>query len=146
MLLNSIKPTEGATKSKKRVGRGNGSGLGTYCGRGCKGQGQRKSPNVRPGFEGGQTPLISRLPKLKGFKNPNKIKYEVLNVEDLNVFQDNDEVNIVSLYEKRLAKRKKLPVKILGNGKLTKKLTVKVDKLSKEARNKIIAAGGKVLN
>ena len=87
MLLNSIKPIKGAKKSKRRVGRGNASGHGTYSGRGCKGQGQRKSGNVRPGFEGGQTPLIMRLPKLKGFKNPNKIDFQIVNVKDLERFK-----------------------------------------------------------
>ena len=145
MLLNNIKPKEGSTKSRKRVGRGNGSGLGTYSGRGCKGQGQRKSGNVRPGFEGGQTPLISRLPKLKGFKNPNKINYQVINVGQLDVFKDGDEVNPTTLAEKRLARRKNKPVKILGNGKITKKLTVKIDKVSASAKEKITAAGGKVV-
>lgn len=145
MLLNSIKPSDGASKKRKRVGRGNGSGLGTYSGRGCKGQGQRKSGNVRPGFEGGQTPLISRLPKLKGFKNPNRLEHEVLNVSDLNLFNDGDEVNRATLTEKKIIRKKKNPIKILGNGSLEKKLNVKVDKLSASAREKIISAGGKVL-
>lgn len=144
MLLNSIKAKAGSTRSKKRLGRGNGSGLGTYCGRGCKGQGQRKSGNVRPGFEGGQTPLISRLPKLKGFKNPNKIIFEVVNVGDLSVFKEGDEVNPVTLAEKKLIRRRKRPVKILGNGKIDKKLTVRVAHLSASAKEKILAAGGQV--
>lgn len=145
MLLNNIKPKEGSLKSKKRVGRGNGSGSGTYSGRGNKGQGQRKSGNVRPGFEGGQTPLISRLPKLKGFKNPNKKIYQVVNVSQLEVFKDGDEVNPITLAEKNLVRRKKMPIKILGNGKITKKLTVKISKVSASAKEKIVAAGGKVV-
>ena len=145
MLLNSIKAKAGATKSKKRVGRGNSSGSGTYCGRGCKGQGQRKSGNLRPGFEGGQTPLIMRLPKLKGFKNPNKIKFQVVNVKDLELFNDGDEVNILTLLEKKLVRRKGEPVKLLGQGKLAKKLTVKVHKMSAMAKDKVLSAGGKVL-
>ena len=140
-----MKPKAGAVKSKKRLGRGNASGHGTYSGRGNKGQGQRKSGNVRPGFEGGQTPLISRLPKLRGFKNPNRVTFQVVNVGNLNDFKDGEEVNIQSLLEKKLVSKKDVPVKILGNGKLTKKVVLKVQKASKAAKEKVIAAGGKVL-
>jgi len=145
MKLNSIKPKSGSVKSKKRLGRGNASGHGTYSGRGCKGQGQRKSGNVRPGFEGGQTPLIMRLPKLKGFKSPTKIVYQIINVGDLERFKDGDEVNVLALLQNKLIKRKDCPVKILGNGKLTKKLSVKAHKISAAAKEKIKAAGGKTL-
>jgi large subunit ribosomal protein L15 len=145
MLLNSIKPKKGSVKATKRLGRGNGSGHGTFCGRGCKGQGQRKSGNVRPGFEGGQTPLIMRLPKLRGFKSPNRTESQILNVRDLDIFKDGDEVNVLTLIEKELIKHKDLPVKLLGNGKLTKKLTVKVHMISSSAKKKIVAAGGKIL-
>ena len=145
MKLSSMKPKAGAVKSKKRLGRGNASGHGTYSGRGNKGQGQRKSGNVRPGFEGGQTPLISRLPKLRGFKNPNRVTFQVVNVGNLNDFKDGEEVNIQSLLEKKLVSKKDVPVKILGNGKLTKKVVLKVQKASKAAKEKVIAAGGKVL-
>jgi len=144
MRLDNIKPKSGASKSKKRLGRGNASGHGTYSGRGCKGQGQRKSGNVRPGFEGGQTPLLMRMPKLKGFKNPNKVTYQVINVGALNVFENGDDVNVQTLAEKGLLSRK-LPVKILGDGKLEKKLTVKVNKISASAKEKIKQAGGKAL-
>lgn len=145
MKLHSMKPKAGAIKSRRRVGRGNASGHGTYSGRGCKGQGQRKSSNVRPGFEGGQTPLISRLPKLRGFKNPNKVDFQVVNVSQLDVFKDNEEVNIQTLLEKKLISKKDVPVKVLGNGKITKKIVLKVHKASKSAKDKILAAGGKVL-
>ncbi len=145
MKLNAMKPKVGSTKTRKRVGRGNASGSGTYCGRGCKGQGQRKSGNVRPGFEGGQTPLISRLPKLRGFNNPNKVIFQVVNVGSLNDFKDGTEVNIQTLLEKRLVAKKDVPVKVLGNGKLAKKIVLKVQKASKTAKAKVIAAGGKVL-
>lgn len=144
MELNSIKPKQGATKNRRRVGRGNATGVGTFCGRGCKGQGQRKSGNVRRGFEGGQTPLIMRLPKLRGFNNPNKITYQVVNVSDLNCFKDGDEINITLLLEKNLIRKNGAPVKVLGMGKLEKKLTVKVDKLSASAKEKILAAGGSI--
>lgn len=145
MKLNEMKPKTGSVKGRRRVGRGNASGHGTYCGRGCKGQGQRKSANVRPGFEGGQTPLISRLPKLRGFKNPNKVIFQVVNVGNLNDFKDGEEVNIQTLLEKNLISKKDVPVKVLAEGKLTKKLSLKVQKISKAAKDKIIAAGGKVL-
>ena len=145
MQLNSIKPKAGALKSRKRIGRGNASGHGTFSGRGCKGQGQRKSSNVRPGFEGGQTPLISRLPKLKGFNNINRIEFQVINVKDLECFNDGEEVNILTLLKKKLVRRKLQPVKLLGSGKITKKLTVKLHKVSTSAKEKIEAAGGKVL-
>lgn len=145
MKLNQIKAKIGAVKNKKRLGRGNASGHGTFSGRGCKGQGQRKSGNVRPGFEGGQTPLISRLPKLRGFKNPNKNLFQVVNVGHLEGFNDNEEVNIQSLLEKRLISHKDMPVKILGHGKLSKKITLRVQKASKSAKVKVLAAGGKVL-
>jgi large subunit ribosomal protein L15 len=145
MKLNQIKPKAGAVKNRKRVGRGNGSGHGTYSGRGCKGQGQRKSGTVRPGFEGGQTPLINRLPKLRGFKNPTKTTFQVVNVSSLEAFNNGEEVNIQTLLEKKLISKKDLPVKVLGDGKLTKKITLKVQKTSKTAKAKVIAAGGKVL-
>ncbi|QQR83409.1 50S ribosomal protein L15 [Candidatus Peregrinibacteria bacterium] len=145
MQLNSIKPKQGSIHSKKRLGRGNGSGHGTFSGRGCKGQGQRKSGNVRPGFEGGQTPIISRLPKLRGFKNPNRAEFQVLNVADLNRFKDGEEVNMITLLERKLIRKKAEPVKILGHGIIERKLTVKIHKVSKTAREKIVAAGGSVL-
>jgi len=145
MKLNVMKPKAGSKKNRKRIGRGNATGQGTYCGRGCKGQGQRKSSNVRPGFEGGQTPLISRLPKLRGFKNPNKVIFQIVNVGNLDVFKDNEEVNIQTLLEKKLVTKKDVPVKVLGNGKITKKVVLKVQKASKAAKDKILAAGGKVL-
>ncbi len=146
MKLNSIKPVIGSTKNRKRVGRGNATGVGTFCGRGCKGQGQRKSGNVRRGFEGGQTSLIMRLPKLRGFNNPNRVPYQVINVSDLNCDCLKEGVVITKelLLEKKMISKKDLPVKILGMGKLTKKVTVNVDKISTTAKEKILAAGGKI--
>jgi len=145
MKLNEMKSKAGSTTARRRVGRGNASGHGTYSGRGCKGQGQRKSGNVRPGFEGGQTPLISRLPKLRGFNNPNKVYFQVVNVSDLNKFKDGEEVNIQTLLEKNLVSKKDMPVKLLGNGKLERKVTVRVQKVSATAKTKVAAAGGKIL-
>lgn len=145
MKLNEIKPKAGSVKAKKRMGRGNASGHGTYSGRGCKGQGQRKSGTVRPGFEGGQTPLINRLPKLRGFKNPTRTTFQVVNVGFLEVFNDGEEVNLQALLEKGLISKRDNPVKVLGDGKLTKKITLKVQKTSRAAKAKIVAVGGKVL-
>lgn len=145
MLLNSIKPKSGATHSSRRKGRGNGSGRGTFCSRGCKGQGQRQGGNVRPGFEGGQTPLIRRLPKLRGFSNLNRQSYQVVNVSDLNHFEAGAEVTPISLFQKKLIRRKDLPVKLLGDGILEKKLTVKLHKVSATAKEKVQKAGGKIL-
>lgn len=146
MQLHHLTPKKGAVKSKKRLGRGNGSGHGTFSGRGCKGQGQRKSANVRPGFEGGQTPLIMRLPKLRGFKNSKKVIYQVVNVKDLNVFKEGEEVNMLTLLKKGLISKKMDPVKLLGEGKLErKKLSIKLHKVSSVAKGKIFAAEGKIL-
>jgi len=145
MNLSNLKPKAGSTSARKRVGRGNASGHGTYSGRGSKGMGQRKSGNVRRGFEGGQTPLILRLPKLKGFNNPNRVEYQVVNLKDLNVFKDGEEVNVPALLEKGLITKKNLPVKVLAMGKLERKVSVKVHKMSATAKEKVVAAGGKVL-
>lgn len=136
--------TSAGNKSKTRVGRGNGS-KGTFCGRGCKGQGQRKSGNVRPGFEGGQTPLYRRLPKLRGFKNPNKVAYQVVNVSTLDSFKDGETINTEILFEKGMIEKKNQPVKILGNGNLSKKLTIAPDLyLSASAKEKITKASGTI--
>lgn len=144
MKLHELKPNKGAVKSKKRVGRGNGSGLGTYSGRGCKGQNARTGGGVRPGFEGGQTPLILRMPKLKGFKSPNKVTYQVVNLSKLNQFDDNTEINADLLAEKGLISKKDLPVKILGTGEIAKKLVLNVAKVSQTAKEKIEKAGGSI--
>jgi len=145
MQLSNLKPKKGAIKGRKRIGRGNAAGTGTFWGRGCNGMGQRKSGNVRPGFEGGQTPLIMRLPKLRGFKNSNKVEFQVINIKDLNKFKDGDEINIETLLKARLISKKILPVKLLGVGELGKKLTIRVHKISSTAKEKVEKAGGKVL-
>ena len=146
MRLNEIRPSEGSkTKSRKRVGRGTGSGLGKTSGRGQKGQNARSGGGVRPGFEGGQMPLFRRMPK-RGFTNIFAKKYAILNIEDLNRFDDNTVITPELLFEKGLVKGKNEidGIKILGNGNLEKKLTVKAHKFSKTAIEKIEAAGGKV--
>ena len=131
-------------KARKRVGRGNGSGHGTYCCRGMKGQSARAGGRRRPGFEGGQTPYLRRMPKLKGFKNPNHVEYQVVNVEKLNIFDDGATIKKEDLLSKNLISKKSRPVKLLGKGDLEKKLTIEVDKASKEAIKKIEDKKGKV--
>ena len=140
-LLN-LHNNPGARKRAKTVGRGNGSGHGSSSTRGGKGQTARTGSGYKPGFEGGQTPLYRKMPKLKGFNNPNHISYQVVNVDDLNIFEDGEEINTVKLFEKKLINKKENPVKILGNGELTKKLTVKVDRISESAKVKIEKAKG----
>ncbi|MDP2624608.1 MAG: 50S ribosomal protein L15 [Candidatus Peregrinibacteria bacterium] len=145
MQLHELKPTAGSQKKRMRVGRGNGSGKGTYAGRGMNGQSSRSGGRRRPGFEGGQTPLHRRMPKLGGFKNPRRIEYAPINVSTLEKrFQAGDTVDRASLAEKRIIKSENLAVKVLGNGEITIALTVKVDKISKSAAEKIIKAKGKV--
>ena len=141
MQLNDLRPAEGSRKNRKRIGRGNSSGHGTTAGRGTKGQLGGKGA----GFEGGQQPLAMRLPKLPGFRNPNRVEYAPVNVDRLQeVFEDGDTVDAESLVAKGVIKHTYVPVKVLGDGELTKKLTVKVDKVSASAKIKIEAAGGKV--
>ena len=140
MKLNELKNTR-PRQSRKRVGRGDGSGMGRTSGRGEKGAGARTGHSSRPYFEGGQIPLIRRLPK-RGFNNPNHKEYEVVN---LNVLEENltgDVVNRQILLEQGLLGKNNLPLKILGNGELTKKLTVTADKFSKSAQEKIEKVGG----
>lgn len=129
--------------SRKRVGRGPGSGLGKTSGRGQKGQKARSGGGVRLGFEGGQTPIARRLPK-RGFTNFNRKEYAIVNVKDLNRFDDGTNVTPALLIESGLVKKELNGVKILGEGELTKKLTVSVAKFSKSAQEAIENAGGKV--
>lgn len=142
MKLHELKPAAGSRKAPKRIGRGTGSGLGRNAGKGEKGQKARSGGGVRLGFEGGQMPLYRRLPK-RGFTNIFAKEITSINVDRLNVFEDNTEVTIELLLEKGIIGKVNDGVKILGNGDLTKKLTVKVNKFSKAAAEKIEAAGGK---
>lgn len=144
MDLKQLKSNKGARHRRKRVGRGNGSGLGTYSGRGMNGQNARSGGKRRPGFEGGQTTFIQRMPKLRGFKNPAGTVYQVVNVGDLNVFKDGSTVDKKALLKKNLVSRKQALVKVLGDGKLEKKLTVTVDAVSQSAEKKITKAGGSI--
>lgn len=143
MKLHELKPAEGSRFSRKRVGRGYGSGLGKTSGRGQKGQKSRSGGNIRPGFEGGQLPLLQTLPK-KGFKNPTRKVYTIVNVEKLNRFENGTEVTPELLLEKRVIKKLNDGVKILGEGKLESKLTVKATKFSASAKEAIEAAGGNI--
>jgi len=145
MQINDLFPAPGSRKKRKRVGRGNGSGHGSTAGRGDKGQGSRAGGTKGAGFEGGQTPLAMRLPKLPGFKNRNRVEYAVVNVSRLDEnFIDGDVVDGDALVAKGIVKSASAPIKVLGDGELTKKLTVKVDKISGAAKIKIEAAGGTV--
>ena len=145
MQLHDLKPNEGAKHARKRVGRGNSSGNGTFAGRGMNGQLSRSGGGKGKGFEGGQQPLAMRLPKLPGFRNINRVEYAPVNVSRLDaLFDDGDTVNAESLVAKGVIKKTSTLVKVLGDGELTKKLTVSVDKVSASAQAKIEAAGGKV--
>jgi len=145
MKLHQLKSTTGSTHRKRRVGRGIGSGRGTFCGRGGKGQTARAGGNRRIGFEGGQTPLTRRLPKLGGFKNINRVPFQVVNLSDLEKEFDNSaEVSASSLKLAGLIRSDKNPVKILGVGELSKKLIIKVESISASAKEKIEKAGGKI--
>lgn len=143
--LTNIKPAHGSKHKSKRIGRGNGSGHGTFSTKGCKGQKARSGGSIPASFEGGQTPLARRLPKLKGFTNPGRTSFQIVNVSLLNEkFEDGDNVNTAALFERGLIRSKILPVKILGMGDLAKKLTVKIDRVAGSARAKIEGAKGSV--
>ena len=139
MKLNELKPAEGSRQVRNRVRRGTSSGNGKTAGRGQKGQKARGK--VRLGFEGGQMPLFRRMPK-RGFKNINRVEYAVVNIEKLNKFEDGTEVTPTLLVESGIVKNEKDGIKILGNGELKKKLTVKANKFSASAKSAIEAAGG----
>ena len=141
MKLNELKPAPGARTAPKRVGRGVGSGLGKTSGRGHKGQKARSGGGVRPGFEGGQMPLSRRLPK-RGFTNIFAKEYAIVNVSDLNQFENGTEVTAELLLEARVIRKPLDGLKVLGNGDINKKLTVKATKFTKAAAEKITAAGG----
>ena len=143
MKLHELKPVSGSKKSQKRVGRGTGSGLGKTAGKGQKGQNSRSGGGTKPGFEGGQMPLYRRLPK-RGFTNIFAKQIVEVNVERLNIFENGTEVTEALLKERGVVSKTLDGVKILGNGELTKSLTVKVSRFSESAKAKIEAAGGKV--
>jgi large subunit ribosomal protein L15 len=143
MNLANIKPAKGATKERKRIGRGEGSGSGVTAGRGHKGYGSRSGAKRRAWFEGGQMPLQRRLPKF-GFTNIHRKDYQVVNVGSLCKIKAKSEITKDILYQHGLIRKKSLPVKILGNGKLESKITITIDAVSKSAKEKIEKMGGSV--
>jgi large subunit ribosomal protein L15 len=144
MKQNELRPPVGAKHRRKFVGRGNGSGHGTYSGRGCKGQKARSGGGVRLGFEGGQLPLIKRLPRKRGFTNIFKTKYNVVNVGKLAIFSPGTEVTPEELLRAGLINTTDNPTKILGVGDIQHPLLVSANKFSSSAEKKILAAGGKI--
>ncbi len=142
MKLHELSPAEGSAKSAWRKGRGPGSGNGKTAGKGHKGQNARSGGGVRPGFEGGQIPLYRKLPK-RGFKNFFAKKYAIINVSDLNRFEDGAVVDVEALLAAKIIRATLDGVKVLGNGEITKKVTVKAAVFSATAKEKIEAAGGK---
>ena len=144
MMQNDVSPVAGSRKNRKRVGRGDSSGHGSYSTKGMKGQKARSGGKVRPGFEGGQLPLIKRLPAKHGFTNRNRIEYSVVNLTSLNSFASGSEVTPEILFAARLVRSLKQPVKILAEGELNHPLTIKASKFSASAKAKIEAVGGKI--
>ncbi len=142
MKLNELSPAAGSAKAAYRKGRGAGSGNGKTAGKGHKGQNARSGGGVRPGFEGGQLPLYRKLPK-RGFKNRFAVNYSIVNVEALNIFENGAVVDAAALKAAKLVRKELDGIKILGNGELTKQLTVKATVFSATAKEKIEAAGGK---
>ncbi len=142
-LLSKLAPKV-AKPAKMRKGQGNGS-KGTFAGRGCKGQNARAGGGVRLGFEGGQSGLLMRMPKLRGFKNPNRVETQIVNLEKLELsFKDGAQINLLSLIDAGLIRKNNAKVKILGEGELTKKLNVEGVLVSKTAKTAIEKAGGTV--
>ncbi len=143
MRQHELSPAPGSRKDRKRVGRGDGSGHGTYSGRGLKGQKSRSGYRMRPGFEGGQLPLIKRLPRKRGFTNIFRIEYSIVNLDRLNSFPADSEVTPEVLLKAGVVKSLRQPIKILADGQLKHPLVVKANRFSAAARAKIEAAGGK---
>jgi len=143
MDLSKLKPASGARKNRKRVGRGEGSGLGVTAGRGNKGYGSRGGSKKRSWFEGGQMPIQRRLPKF-GFTNIHRKEFQVVNIEDLEKLKKKDEITPELLYENGLIRKKTVAVKLLGNGELKSKVNIKVNAVSKTAQEKVEKQGGSV--
>jgi len=142
MQAHQLKPPKGSTHARKRIGRGNSSGHGTYSGRGLKGQKSRSGGKPGRYFEGGQTPLMRRLPRKRGFRNPFRVEFSPVNLRDLAQFADGTEVTPESLKEAGLVTSLRRPVKVLGTGEISVKLSVTAHRFSGAAREKIEAAGG----
>jgi large subunit ribosomal protein L15 len=141
---DKLSPVPGSRKSRKRTGRGDGSGHGTYSGRGSKGQKSRSGYKMRPGFEGGQLPLIKRLPRKRGFVNIFRVEYNIVNLNKLNIFDPGSEVTPEGLVAAGVVKSLRHPIKILAEGDINHPLIVRANKFSAAAKAKIEAAGGKV--
>jgi len=144
MRQDELSPASGSKKDRKRVGRGDGSGYGSYSGRGCKGQKSRAGYKMKRGFEGGQLPLIKRLPQKRGFVNIFKTEYSTVNINKLNIFESGSEVTPERLVTAGLVKSLRYPIKILAEGEINHPLLVKANKFSVTAKAKIEAAGGTV--
>lgn len=144
MRLDTLSPAVGSRKDRKRVGRGDGSNKGSFSGRGCKGQKSRSGHRMKPGFEGGQLPMIKRLPSTRGFTNIFKTEYIIVNIGDMAGFNAGTVVNIEELVKAGIIKSTKKPLKVLGGGEIKQSLTIQAQKFSASARAKIEAAGGKV--
>lgn len=144
MMAHQISPSKGARRSRKRLGRGDASGHGSYSGRGMKGQKSRSGASIRPGFEGGQLPLIKGLPMKRGFTNIFKTKYHLINVGEFVVFPAGFEVTPEVLLASGFLRNLKYPIKVLGDGELDVALQIKAQKFTRAAREKIEAAGGGV--
>ncbi len=144
MMEHQLTPPKGARRARKRIGRGNAAGGGTYAGRGLKGQKSRSGFGLIPGFEGGQLRLIKGLPMTRGFNNKFKTYYSLIKLEDLDQFPAGERITPDSLQARGLLRNQRSPIKILGNGELSKSLTVAAHKFTQSAREKIEAAGGTV--
>ena len=142
MRQDELSPAPGSKKRRKRVGRGDGSGHGTYSGRGCKGQKSRAGYKMRPGFEGGQLPLIKRLPQKRGFVNIFRTEYSIVSIDKLSIFESGSEVTPEKLVAMGIVKSLRYPIKILADGDINRPLVVKANKFSAAAKAKIEAAGG----
>ena len=144
MRQDELSPAPGSKRARKRVGRGDGSGHGTYSGRGCKGQKSRSGYSIKPGFEGGQLPLIKRLPRKRGFTNIFRTEYSIVSINKLNIFEPGSEVTPEKLVAAGVVKSLRHPIKILAGGDINHALVIKANKFSAAAKAKIEAAGGKV--
>jgi large subunit ribosomal protein L15 len=144
MELHDLRPVKGSNRNRKRVGRGHGSGSVKTAGRGTKGQKSRSGGRTRPGFEGGQNPIYQRMPYKRGFKNPFKKEFEIVNLSAIAAFELDSPVTPESLYERGIIRGLDVPVKILGDGELSEAFVIHAHKFSASAREKIEAAGGTV--
>ena len=145
MQAHDLRPPKGAKHARRRVGRGNASGHGTYSSKGLKGQKARSGKPLRAGFEGGQTPLVKRLPKRRGFRNRFRVEYRGVNLQELSVFAAGTEVTPELLKERNIISSLRVPVKVLGDGEIKTSLTVRAHKFSVSAREAIEAAGGQAI-